>query len=233
MICPPISSTSFSVLASCTSPLPTHYPVLPAPRQPLCPVLPWPGPSPGPQLREEPAAQDPTLPPGGSGDWIRLIGLRAMIPLVVPNEISREPAPRPWRPPAQLAPGNRGEVFLSPFIYLFLAEIISGRSPGSWQGAQLSSKCNCGACGAREAQAAGAWEPLPPGLCTETSGWLGRQCPRWPLAQAQWTPNPIQERGSTLFLEDREGRETWERGESEVCPSSAVEDAGTHIYEEP
>lgn len=56
-------------------------------------------------------------------------------------------------------------------------------------------------------QAAGAWERLPPGLCTETGGWLGRQCPRWPLAQAQWTPNPIPERGSRTGKAKRHGKE--------------------------
>lgn len=56
----------------------------PVPPTPLCPVLKTtplpchscPGPFPGPQLGNEPAALDPASLPGKSRDWIRLIELR-------------------------------------------------------------------------------------------------------------------------------------------------------------
>lgn len=92
------------------------------------------------------------------------------------------------------------------FIFFFLAEIISGRTPGSWQGAQLSCKCNCGGCGSIEEQAAGTGGPSHHSL--QRSSWDSApmavtQGPRTPTAQAVGLSIPTRDGGLALSLEDR------------------------------
>lgn len=115
-------------------------------------------------------------------------------------------------------------------FFFFIAEIISGRPPGSWQGAQLSCKCNCGGYGSREEQAAGTWGPSPPQPSEERLGQRPRA--RAPTVQAVGLSLPTQARGLTLSLEDKEVCEARER-EGGVCSFSAVEDSGTQACEEP